>query len=123
LLIGLNTIALIVFLAYFTWNDGGDAKSVVQGHLGVFACVGLEIVLLPAIPICYSQSLRVIIVCDFFAALPLAIIAWLIISKKTAATQNDKKFTETYYQDMTQRRTAAAIELNDTTKKTDITIY
>ncbi|MEO6637528.1 MAG: hypothetical protein ABIN25_04585 [Ginsengibacter sp.] len=119
-LIGLNLIALIVFLlAYFVWNDGREVATIEKGYLDVFAFLMLVIILLAAIPLRYSQSMPVVIFCGFIAVLPLALVVCIGMRKAFIALQK-KSFAETYYQDKTQRRIAAAIEHNDTIKLTQL---
>lgn len=116
-LIGLNTISLLAFTcAHFVFINGRRIDSIEEGWAFILVCMGLVVILLAAIPLRYSQSTGTVISSSFFAALPLAVAAWMLVRKKPDSTQNDKTFAETYYQDKTQRRIAAAIENNDTAK-------
>ncbi len=114
-LIGINTIALLIFLgAYFVLNNGKHVDYQEKGWTFILSALGLIIILLAAVPLRYFHSTGAIIFSGVFAALPLAIVVGTFISKKVTELKHKKTFAATYYTDKTQRSIAAAIENNDT---------
>ncbi|MEO7046116.1 MAG: hypothetical protein ABI091_12475, partial [Ferruginibacter sp.] len=56
-LIGLNTLALIVFIAaYFVINSGKNVSYEEKGWTIILSGIGLLVILLAALPLRYSQS-------------------------------------------------------------------
>lgn len=114
-LIGLNTLALIVFIAaYFVINSGKNVSSLEKGWTIILSGIGLLVILLAAIPLRYSQSNFTLVFSALFAALPLVIAAGIFINKKRSSIVKKPDFAATFYKDNTQRSIAAAIEKNDT---------
>ncbi len=110
-LIGINTLALLVFIgAYFVLNAGKNVDVQEKGWTIILAGVGLLVILLSAVPIYYSQSTASLVFSGLVAILPSVIF----ISKKLPSFKKEKTFAETFYADKTQRKIAAAIENNDT---------
>lgn len=114
-LVGLNTLALMIFIgAYFVINEGKNVSYEEKGWTLILSAIGLIIILLAAIPLRFSHSTFSQIFSGIFAALPLVIAAGVLINNKLSSIQKKQNFTETYYKDKTQRSIAAAIENNDT---------
>ncbi|MEO6316452.1 MAG: hypothetical protein ABIU63_05490 [Chitinophagaceae bacterium] len=110
-LIGINTIALIVFIAaYFVLNAGKNVDYQEKGWTFILSALGLLVILLAAVPLRLSHSTGSLIVAGFFALLPLSIF----IAKKLPSFKKQKTFAQTYYKDKQQRSIAEAIEKNDT---------
>ncbi|MEP6728795.1 MAG: hypothetical protein ABJC98_23425 [Bacteroidota bacterium] len=111
ILTGINTIALIVFIAaYFILNAGRNVDYQEKGWTFILSGIGLLVILLAAVPLRYSQSAGTLIFSGFFAVLPLVVF----ISNKLPSFKKNKTSAETFYKDKTQRNIAAAIEKNDT---------
>ena len=115
-LIGMNTIALLIFIvAYFIINQGKNASYEEKGWTIILAGIGLLVILLAAVPLRFSHSAFTFIFSGFFAALPLLITLGVLISKVIPSLKKKKTFAQTYYTDKAQRAIAASIEQNDTT--------
>lgn len=115
ILIGLNGIALLIFIgAYFVLTQGRNVSQEESGWTFILAGTGLLVILLAAVPLRFSQSTGTLIFSGIFAALPLAILLGIFISKKLASIKTEKSFAETYYKNKTQKAIASAIEKNDT---------
>ncbi|CAN5779693.1 hypothetical protein BH11BAC3_BH11BAC3_27350 [soil metagenome] len=114
-LVGLNTVALIIFIgAYFVINEGKNVSYEEKGWTIILSTIGLIVILLAALPLRFSHSTFTLIFSGFFAALPLIIAAWVLINNKLSSIVKKPDFAATYYKDKTQRSIAAAIEKNDT---------
>ena len=114
-LIGLNTLALIVFIAaFFVINSGKNVSYEEKGWTIILSGIGLLVILLAAVPLRYSQSTFTQIFSGLFAVLPLVIAAGILINSKLASIVKKPDFAATYYKDKTQQSIAAAIEKNDT---------
>ncbi len=114
-LIGLNTLALIVFIAaYFVINGGKNVSYEEKGWTIILSIIGLVLILLAAVPLRYTQSTFTLVFSGFFAALPLVIAAGVLINNKLSSIVKRPDFAATYYKDKTQRKIASAIEKNDT---------
>lgn len=115
ILIGINTIALLIFIgSYFVYNNSRQPDSIETSWTFVMAGIGLCIILLAALPLRYIHSTGAVVFSGIIAILPLAIATGMFLSNELSALKKQKTFAETYYTDKTQRRTAAAIEQNDT---------
>jgi hypothetical protein len=114
-IIGINAIALFIFIAaYFVLNSGKNVDAMERGWTTILAGTGLLVILLAAVPLRFSQSTFSLVFSGFFAALPLVIAAGILIDKKLPSFKKKQTFAETYYKDKTQQSIAAAIENNDT---------
>ncbi|MEO6637527.1 MAG: hypothetical protein ABIN25_04580, partial [Ginsengibacter sp.] len=92
-LIGLNTIALLIFIgAYFVFSNGRNVDYQEKGWTFILSAVGLVIILLAAIPLRFSQSMGTMIFSGLFAFLPLAIFAGVFINKKIDGLKKQKTF-------------------------------
>ena len=66
-LIGLNTLALLVFIAaYFILNSGKQVDYQEKGWTFILAAAGLLIILLAALPLKFGSSTGAIIFAGFF---------------------------------------------------------
>lgn len=114
-LIGLNTLALIIFIgAYFVLTSGKKVSYEEKGWTTILSIVCIILILLAAIPLRFSHSTLSLIFSGFFALLPLAIAVGIWIHKKLPSFKKKETYATTYYKDKTQRKIAAAIENNDT---------
>ncbi|MEJ7586780.1 MAG: hypothetical protein WKI04_04385 [Ferruginibacter sp.] len=114
-LIGINTFALLIFIAaYFVINHGNNVSYEEKGWTIILAGIGLLVILLAAIPLRFSHSAFTYVFSTFFAALPLMIAAGVLINRKLPSFKKKQTFAATYYKDKTQQSIAAAIEKNDT---------
>lgn len=114
-LIGINSIALLVFIAaYFVLNSGKNVDTMERGWTMILAGAGLLVILLAAVPLRFSQSTFSQIFSGFFAALPVLIASGIWINNKISSFKRKQTFAATYYKDKTQQSIAAAIENNDT---------
>jgi len=114
-LIGINTIALLIFIAaYFVINQDKNVSYEEKGWTFILAGIGLLAILLAAIPLRFSQSTFSLIISGFFAALPLITATGVLINNKLSSIKKKQNFAAMYYKDKTQRSIAAAIENNDT---------
>ena len=105
ILIGINTIALLVFIgAYFVLTQGKRVDTMERGWTIILAGLGLIVILLAAVPLRVSQSSFSVFVAGFFAALPLVIALGVLLSKKLPSFKKKRTMAETYYKDKTQRR-------------------
>lgn len=114
-LVGLNTLALLIFIvAYFVLTSGKNVSYEEKGWTIILSGIGLLVILLAAIPLRYSQSTFTQVFSTIFAALPLAIATGVLINNKLSSVVKKPDFATTYYKDKTQRSIASAIEKNDT---------
>lgn len=73
-LIGLNTLALLIFIgAYFIMNHGRHVSYEEKGWTIILSLAGLLLILLAAIPLRFSQSTGTLIFSGIFAVFPLVI--------------------------------------------------
>lgn len=115
LLIGINTLALLVFIAsYFVLTGGRHVDTMEKGWTIILAGLGLLVILLAAVPLRFGHSTFAVIFSGFFAALPLLIASGNFLYKKLPSLKHKKTMAELYYSDKTQRSIAAAIEKGDT---------
>ena len=71
-LIGLNTLALLIFVgAYLVLNNGKHVSYEEKGWTVVLSIAGLVLILLAAVPLRFSQSAGVQVFSAIFALLPL----------------------------------------------------
>ena len=117
-IIGINTLALIIFIcAYFYYGGGQSSQQDTQlekGWIIVLALTGLLVIGLAAAPLRFGHSTGWLVFSGFFAILPLLIAAIIYIPDMVFSLKKKKTFAEIYYKDKTQRRIATAIETNDT---------
>lgn len=114
-LIGLNIIALVIFVgAYFLLTTGKKVSYEEKGWTGILTVVCLILILLSAVPLRFSRSTFTLVFSTFFAALPLAIAIVIWINKKLPSFKKKETFATTYYKDKKQQAIAVAIEDNDT---------
>lgn len=74
-LIGMNTLALIIFIgAYFVLNHGKNVSYEEKGWTTLLSVIGLLLILLAAIPLYFSHSTGTLIFSAIFAVLPLVLI-------------------------------------------------
>lgn len=113
-LIGLNTLALFVFIiAYFSMSNGRNVDILESDWTILMVGIGLGLILLMAVPIWRSHSTLSLVISGFFSLLPLMIYLGILISNKLPQLKSQQTFAEIYYKDKSQRRIAAAIENND----------
>lgn len=114
-LVGLNTMAFLVFIVYyFAINSSKNIDTIESSWFYILVGVGLLVILLAALPLHFGQSTFSHVVGGFFAALPLTIVLGILISNKLSSSENEKYFAETYYKYDKQIAIASAIEKNDT---------
>ena len=114
-LIGLNTLALLVFIAaYFILNSGKQVDYQEKGWTFILAAAGLLIILLAALPLKFGSSTGAVIFGGFFAMLPLVVTICIVVSNHLPSFKKNESLAAYYYKDKTQRSIAAAIEHNDT---------
>ncbi len=112
-LVGLNTLALVVFLfTYLFLTSDKSVDTLERSWMVVLAGTGLVPILLAAVPLWYSKSILSLIFSGIFAALPLVIFLGTLIYRKFPIVKAEKTYAETYYADKTQRAIASAIEVN-----------
>ncbi|MBK8392985.1 MAG: hypothetical protein IPL23_28575 [Saprospiraceae bacterium] len=113
-LIGLNTLALVVFLfTYLFLTSDKSVDTLERSWMVVLAGTGLVLILLAAVPLWYSKSTLSLVFSGIFAALPLVIFLGTLIYRKFPIVKAEKTYAETYYADKNQRAIASAIEKND----------
>jgi ankyrin repeat protein len=115
ILIGMNAIALMVFVGWFLASSvGRNVDTMEKGWMFILFGLGITVILLAAVPLWMSQSAFSVFFSGFFAALPLVVALGVLISKNLPSFRKDKSMAKTYYQDKTQQSIASAIEQNDT---------
>ena len=95
-LIGLNILALVVFIgAYFLLTTGKKVSYEEKGWTVILTIVCLILILLAAVPLRFSQSAVTLVFSTFFAALPLAIAIGIWINKKLPSFKKKETFATT----------------------------
>ncbi len=114
-LVGLNSLALLVFIAaYFILNSGKLVDYQEKGWTLILAAAGLLIILLAALPLRFGSSKAAVIFAAFFALLPLAVTLCIVVSNLLPSFKKNQTLAAYYYKDKKQRNIARAIEHNDT---------
>ncbi len=120
-LIGLNTLALLFFIAaYFVINSGKQVDSQEKGWTFILSVAGLLVILLAALPLKFGSSTGAVIFAGFFAMLPLVTTICIVVSNHLPSFKKNQTLAAYYYKDKTQRSIAAAIEHNDTSLLTEL---
>jgi len=120
-LIGLNTFALLVFIAaYFILNSGKQVDYQEKGWTFILAAAGLLVILLAALPLRFGNSATALIFAGFFAMLPLVTTICIVVSKHLPTLEKNQTLAAYYYKDKMQRSIAAAIEHNDASLLTEL---
>jgi hypothetical protein len=116
ILTGINTAALLIFIAWYLDSASGRNVDYIEKGWTVFLIiVSAVVILLGIIPSRISHSTFSRYFSLFFAALPSIIALCIVVSKNFPSFKKKETMAELYYKDKTQRSIAAAIEQSDTT--------
>jgi len=112
-LTGLNTLALLFFIAaYFILNSGKQVDYQEKGWTFILAAAGLVVILLAALPLRFGNSTTALIFAGFFAMLPLVTTICIVVSKHVPSLKKTQTLAAYYYKDKMQKEIAMAIENN-----------